>query len=579
MMIPDLSQLLSFSPSATGFGGLFGAQTASQGGGLFGGLMGEGVSGEGSLFGNVLSSMLGESGLVETLSAAEELNLEELENSEEAELAIIQVTQVVTVVYEEFTMLSSSGVNFDDLNSVDSLSAAYQQLGMSQEEADSRATRLTVMFMLLDNRISTADLVAGLSTDQIAVKQQRTFIQIEQSIQAFSVASVGSSGQLSSLLAEGQNLMNGGLSDAELQAALAGAGEVQSDADLALASTDGENPLEGNLFGRVSEIFNKLADRASQHPEGKQLAAQLQEIAQATQNISDKVVKDGGLPNVQKALETPTLQSNSQQAVQAQIAEDRPLPSAKAEREIQANARAQEVAADEANLGKGAGDKPADAARNNTAMVGNGRPQALPEPPVPTFVMRPTADGGVEVVDPATGEVIQSSQGNLANGSNAQAADGPMAQSRGLETAQQVRLAQQVRVHVRTLAAHNGGQIVVNLNPKELGRVQVRLEIEEGVVKGAITVQRPDVAESIAKDMRALEQALADVGLELAQDGIAIQLENHSAGDSNSQDSEGKRQTGTGFADTSSEALSGAVDGEESAGRWMNPDRLLDVEA
>jgi len=131
MMIPDLSQLLSFSPSATGFGGLFGAQTASQGGGLFGGLMGEGVSGEGSLFGNVLSGMLGESGLVETLSAAEELNLEELENSEEAELAIIQVTQVVTVVYEEFTMLSSSGVNFDDLNSVDSLSAAYLQLGMS----------------------------------------------------------------------------------------------------------------------------------------------------------------------------------------------------------------------------------------------------------------------------------------------------------------------------------------------------------------------------------------------------------------------------------------------------------------
>lgn len=593
MLLPNLSQLLSFSSSSSTAAVLFGGQTAQNVGSLFGGLGAgaESLGAEGNLFSGLLDDILGDMGLntsaniTETLAAAKNqekaTEAEGAEQAERAELALLQVTQIVTVVYEEFSLLQASDAHFDDLNSAEALSAAYQQLGMSAEEADSRAARLTIMFMMLDDRLTTADLIGSLDgqlgSQPIAATQQRAFIKIEQTIQAFSIASTGSHGQLSSLLEKGQGLLSGvaltSLRGAEGQAIIENLGVTPS--GQAAAPT-----LEGGLFGRVNEIFNRLANKAAEHPEGQQLAAQLQQIATATQNISNQVVQDGGLvslqnTSLQKATLELTPQSAPQQAIAAEIAaeisENQALPSAE---------RARDVAAEGANLGRSANERATDKTADTSNRQANGvgsKPPALPEPAVPSYVVRPSAEGGVEVVDPQTGQVLQTSTATTSQ-TSPQAGEATLAQSRGLETAQQVRLAQQVRVHVRTLAGHNGGQIVVGLNPKELGRVQVRLEITEGTVRGAITVQRADVAEAISRDIRALEQALQDVGLELAKEGIAIQLENHAAG-SNGSKNEAEQQTGTAFASTNKEAQTFDAESEKGGSRWVSPDRLLDVDA
>ena len=585
MLLPNVSQLLSFTTASASFSGLSGAGTAQGLGGLFEGLGtgAEAMSTQNGLFGGLLGGILGEMGLNTAQSTAQSTTQDVAQGvAENAEFALLQVTQIVTVVYEEFSLLQASGAEFDNLNSAEALSAAYQQLGMTEADANSRAARLTIMFMVLDGRLTTADLIGSLDgqlgSQNIGVAQQRAFIQIEKTIQAFSLASVGSQGQVSGLLEKGQGLLSG-VSIASLRGA-EGQAVVESLGLDTGAKTSAEN-FDGGLFGRVNEIFTRLADKAAQHPEGQQLAAQLQQIATATQAISNQVVQDGGLTglqnvNLQKITSEPNPQSEppqaTQQAIAAEIAEEQPLP---------ATERAREVAAEEANLGRSANERATDKTAGKAADAPNGqansltKPPVLPEPAAPTYVVRPSAEGGVEVVDPQTGQILQTSTSS-ASPNSPQTGEAALAQSRGLETAQQVRLAQQIRVHVRTLAGHNGGQIVVGLNPKELGRVQVRLEITEGTVRGAITVQRADVAEAISRDIRALEQALQDVGLELAQEGIAIQLENHASG-SHSNENEAKPKNGTPFASTSKEALLESQGQQES--RWVNPDRLFDVEA
>lgn len=655
-MIPfGLAQLFQL-PSGQNGQGLFGQGLFNLG--MNGGLLGEGqlagqltegqlqamMNGEGlqkGLFAGVLQNVLAEGGL-SNLGLSElgevpdlaninldELSPEELKALEEAkalmaegdgqEGALVQITQIITVVYEEFTLLSSSGMSFDGLNSTQQLAAAYMDMGMTPEEANSRAARLTIMMLVMDNRMSMADLLESLHSPQglgLEQKHQSAFIQIEQTITKFTLASTGShTASLAESIRNGaslqdvaQNMPQNAEKAAEILASLKASGQSNGDAENPEAAArilrEGngqqrgqQNNLFGNAFGRMENLLSVLADEAAKHPDGADLAKQLKNMAGAVKRISQNVINEGGLQQLEANLPQtrsnfnardaslqslagqaakPDVDTNQTQKVQenlkAQISEEQPMPE-------RPNPERQSLRAERAetllNRGVG-GDNPG----NNSNTLASREP-ALVEPQQPTYIVRSSAAGGVEVVNPQTGEVIQAANpaqsASPSFSSNTGEASATMTQSRGLEAALQARLTQQVSVHVRNLAGHGGGQIVVGLNPPEMGRVQVRLEILEGSVKGAITVQRADVADTIARDIRSLENAFKEMGLELGHEGISVQLEQNPA--DQEKDNNNNQEQGSGTRLAGSEAGGESLDEDQDDGRWINPDRILDVRA
>ena len=637
MITSDIAQLFGL-PSTNG--GLFGLQGQNMAGGLgMGPGKGEGLDG-GGMFAGLVQNLFAEGGLEglgmkisdaaqgEGLGPLSAEGLAALKNSEgEVEQgAIVQITQIITVVYQEFTLLSGAGVNFEGLDNAQELAAAYQQLGMPPEEASSRAARLTIMMLVMDNRISMSDLLSGITDPQqlgLQEKHQSAFIHIEQTIQKFSVASTGGGLSLADAIRDGGPLpygMNGGMNDGmngadngqkasailaslsdkiTLNGKAAENGLAQNtrngEAGNGLATARSENGFLSGAMGRMESILNALATEAAKQPDGADLAKQLEQMAGAVKRISDQAVNDGGLKQLEANL--PLNQSQSK----AQDASIQNLAGQKAQREITAQAdadQAQKVqenikaqVAERQSLPEGEGNRlersaglpPRSQGSENAASRANAglisREPALAEPQTPTYVVRASAGGGVEVVNPDTGEVIQPGnpgQNPASQNFSSNTGEAGMAQSRGLENAMQARLARQVSVHVRNLAGHGGGQIVVGLNPPELGRVQVRLEIMEGHVKGAITVQRPDVAETIARDMRALETAFQDMGLNLGEEGISIQLEQNPADQENENNN--NEQNGSGTRLASNEAGE-QIEDDQNEQQWVNPDRLLDVQA
>lgn len=632
MITSDLAQLFQLPPGNGSNQGLFGLGRLLSEGQIQGMINGGEASGE--LFSGVLKNVLtGDADAAGLLPLdgdmvldgemnPEALSPEQLQALEDGESlpgesALIQLTQIITVVYEEFSLLSGSGANFDGLSSTEELAAAYMKAGMSAEEANSRAARLTIMMLVMDNRISTADLMESLNAPRelgLEQKHQSAFIHIEQTISKFTRASAGgNTASLAESIRGGASLQDvtqnlpenaekAKLILANLTSEVEGNGAVkQSDTGAGLFNADnnnGQQNLLSNAIGRMDNLLNALAEEAAQHPEGADLARQLKEMAGAVQRISQNVVDEGGLQQLEADL--PKFQANLnnqnaglqglaakaakaeadasqtqkvQENIKAQISEEQPLP----ERPTADRQNGGERSETLLNRGQGAGGE--NAARNSSFNPA-GREPALLEPQTPTYVVRPAAGGGVEVVNPQTGEVVQGTNpaqnaGTPSFSSNTGEASATLTQSRGLEAALQARLNQQVNVHVRNLAAHGGGQINVGLNPPEMGRVQVRLEIMEGSVKGAITVQRPDVAETITRDIRALENAFRDMGLELGAEGISVQLEQNPA--DQEKDNNNNQQDGSG-THLASNDLSAEEDIQDNEG-WINPDRILDVRA
>jgi len=184
----------------------------------------------------------------------------------------------------------------------------------------------------------------------------------------------------------------------------------------------------------------------------------------------------------------------------------------------------------------------------------------------PVYKVETSPTGGMQIVNAATGEVVTINTQPAADAARATPFDSRMA-----DLVAQARVVEQMRVHVRTVANHGGGRIDVAINPPELGRVEVNLRIKEGKVSGTITVQRPEVMEHLARELKVLEQGLADAGLTLSAEGLTFQLQEQGAHD---KQEGGNRQASAGGD------FSGSGSGDQNAAdtaAWINPDRLVDV--
>lgn len=606
MSIPNLAALFQLSPQ-----GILTKQNNTphaEGGGLFG------------LFNATLEGVL-------SSEEGAALNLEEnplfelIKNSdffegldiplEELEAVSITITQTVTIIYEEVTLLSSGGFDLGGLTSIEELSAAYEKLGFDPEQAHKKATNLALFSLALDSHIQNLRFAYGDGPvlgngANIEASYQKFTIQSIETSRIFAQISASSSLSLRDVL----QLPGGANPAGAAVAQAAGSGLfTQFDAEVGgapVATNIGTIAEEGffegttRLFSALAQELEALQNQFAPTEETAEVFAQnINKIGAFIERIAQQIApNEAGFNLGQQSL----LQSSANQSVGirpdvASAASSAPTVSGQGVMpeiaegvdpavNVSANAAAAEEEKQQQTQNENTSSRVQKEAPQQSAAEPKTEPvftrttaQNIPnllEPVQASYVVRPAAGGGVEVVDPQTGEVIQT---------NYTAQNSPNAQPRAENTLQaqqeavyQQRVVKQVQVHVRTLASHGGGQIVVGLNPKELGRVQVRLEIANGQVNGAITVQRADVAEVIARDIRSLQAAFQDLGLEFNQEGISIQLENNAgqANQENAHEGTHTQNSGTRFASDNHTDVNDAQPNPEE-GTWQNPDRLLDV--
>lgn len=130
--------------------------------------------------------------------------------------------------------------------------------------------------------------------------------------------------------------------------------------------------------------------------------------------------------------------------------------------------------------------------------------------------------------------------------------------------------ASQVEVHLTRAAQGRIDRLVVQLEPMDLGKVEIRLEFgEEGRVGAVISAERPETLEALQRDAQALERSLRDAGLRPDGGGLSFDLKRHSSDGR----SDGDRPR--------PEPLDGAATADAGAPKepHLRPLRLLDIQA
>ena len=103
---------------------------------------------------------------------------------------------------------------------------------------------------------------------------------------------------------------------------------------------------------------------------------------------------------------------------------------------------------------------------------------------------------------------------------------------------------EQVAVHVRKAVAEGLDQITIRLNPTELGRIDVKIELgSDGSLRAAFAADKQMTLDLLKGDSRQLEQALSEAGLSTDAGGLNFSLR----GD-NRENAQAFRQLGEEFA-------------------------------
>ncbi len=85
---------------------------------------------------------------------------------------------------------------------------------------------------------------------------------------------------------------------------------------------------------------------------------------------------------------------------------------------------------------------------------------------------------------------------------------------------------EQVALSIQRSARDGTGSITLQLSPSELGRIHLKLDIDdENNVQASITVERPATLELLQRDSKALERALQDAGLKAGPGDLSFSLQ------------------------------------------------------
>jgi len=83
---------------------------------------------------------------------------------------------------------------------------------------------------------------------------------------------------------------------------------------------------------------------------------------------------------------------------------------------------------------------------------------------------------------------------------------------------------EQVALQIQRSVAGGGDRITVQLQPRDLGGVEIRLDFSGDAVRAAVTAERPETLELLQRDARSLERALNDAGLKTDSGSLSFDL-------------------------------------------------------
>lgn len=473
------------------------------------------------------------------------------------------VTVEVTIVKIVLTKASANGtLDLSAMSDTDALAYAYEQLGLSPEEARSRAEQVTALMDLLDERLKKskgiegvfmggspglAQLLQSLSADALVegASWQRTTLTFTQ----MKMSPTTLTGQLAA------RILNG---DALVPAIPATATPLE------ILPTPADTPDLMPTLQTAESLTAPMAD--SDLTALVEKATQILTKAAETETKTAPVAvatEQATAPATTTAAAAPALTATTKPGAVVKdipvtdntaVALDIVTPDADAADELVAKADR----APESQL-----TRTEDAAWRDPAVTPARADAAAPANSMPTtYVVQPATDGSYQVIDPSTGQVVDVQARPVLDTSRAaNFAD------RVAELAARAAVAHQVKVHVRTLAGYGGGMVSVSLAPAELGQIRVNLKIEDTKVHGEIIVQRPEVMDQLARDLKVLQQGLADAGLTLDTQGLTFSLQD-----------EGNQRGGNGSAFAQSrDRDEGVTEADAVTATWSDPERLVDV--
>jgi flagellar hook-length control protein FliK len=134
---------------------------------------------------------------------------------------------------------------------------------------------------------------------------------------------------------------------------------------------------------------------------------------------------------------------------------------------------------------------------------------------------------------------------------------------------------EQIAVQIKDAMQNGNSRLTVALHPVELGRVEVKLDIDKDKnVTATIVVDRPATLDLLRNDAKALERALQDAGLQTDSGSLSFNLR-----DSNGQDGGARNGSGTGNGSGRGKGGSGSeVKAEVRADVVKTADGYVDLE-
>ena len=85
--------------------------------------------------------------------------------------------------------------------------------------------------------------------------------------------------------------------------------------------------------------------------------------------------------------------------------------------------------------------------------------------------------------------------------------------------------AKELALEIAKQASNGKSKFEIRINPPELGRVEVKLEVSEtGRVTAQLFAEKSDTLDLLQKDRSTLEKALAETGLDFDRDGLDFQM-------------------------------------------------------
>jgi flagellar hook-length control protein FliK len=112
----------------------------------------------------------------------------------------------------------------------------------------------------------------------------------------------------------------------------------------------------------------------------------------------------------------------------------------------------------------------------------------------------------------------------------------------------------QIKVQLSKSLKDGADTLSVQLHPEDLGRVDVKLEMQNGQVKATITADRPETLQLLKNDASSLQQSLSNAGLSTDANSLSFQLRGEQQQQQQSQQQAGQNGAG-GFAGGSDDSL------------------------